>query len=159
MDIKQVANSTARVLVSYLTYEAMRVVVGQLSETNPPLSLWLRGFSSTGKLQDGEAYIQELLLANQDLAFRIMTVREHLAEQIADFLPEIARTEVKASNMKLRCQHLERLVHGSEPGLESSSNPESSTDLNSELDLEPKSDLDVAPSASDVDSLENPNSP
>jgi hypothetical protein len=113
MNIKQVANSTSRTLVSYLTYEAMRVVVGQLSETNPPLSLWLRGFSSTGKLQDGEAYIQELLLTDQDLAFRIMTVRDYLADQIADFLPEMVRTEVKASNMKLRCQHLERLVNGS----------------------------------------------
>jgi RbcX protein len=113
MDIKQVANSTARILVSYLTYQAMRVVVGQLSETNPPLSMWLQGFSSTGKLQDGEAYIQELLLADQDLAFRIMTVREYLADQIADFLPEMTRTEVKGSNMQLRCQHLERLVHGS----------------------------------------------
>jgi RbcX protein len=113
MDIKQVANSTARILVSYLTYQAMRVVVGQLSETNPPLSMWLQGFSSTGKLQDGEAYIQELLLSDQDLAFRIMTVREYLADQIADFLPEMTRTEVKGSNMKLRCQHLERLVHGS----------------------------------------------
>jgi len=123
MDIKQVTNSTARVLVSYLTYEAMRVVVGQLSETNPSLSLWLRGFSSTGKLQDGEAYIQELLLADQDLAFRIMIVRDHLADEIADFLPEITRTEVKASNMKLRCQHLERLVHGS------SLEPDSAQDL------------------------------
>ncbi len=135
MDIKQVANSTARVLVSYLTYEAMRVVVGQLSETNPPLSLWLRGFSSTGKLQDGEAYIQELLLANQDLAFRIMIVRDHLADEIADFLPEIARTEVKASNMKLRCQHLERLVHGSklssELNLDQDSHPDASSSENS----------------------------
>jgi RbcX protein len=156
MDIKQVANSTARVLVSYLTYESMRVVVSQLSETNPPLSIWLRGFSSAGKLQDGEAYIQELLLANQDLAFRIMTVREHLAEQIADFLPEIARTEVKASNMKLRCQHLERLVHGSEPDLKSSVSPESSTEFNSELSLEQESDLDAA---SDVDSSGNSTSP
>ncbi|MDX1978571.1 MAG: chaperonin family protein RbcX [Pseudanabaenaceae cyanobacterium bins.68] len=112
MNINQVVKATARTLVSYLTYEAMRVVVDQLTETNPPLSLWLRGFSPTGKLQDGEQYIQELLLADQELAFRIMTVREHLAEQIADLLPEITLTEVKASNIKLRSQHLERLVNG-----------------------------------------------
>ena len=101
MNINQVVKSTARTLVSYLTYEAMRVVVDQLSETNPPLALWLRGFSSTGKLQDGEQYVQELLSVNQELAFRLMTVREHLAEQIADLLPEITLTEVKASNINL----------------------------------------------------------
>lgn len=126
MNINQVVKSTARTLVSYLTYEAMRVVVDQLSETNPPLALWLRGFSSTGKLQDGEQYVQELLSVNQELAFRLMTVREHLAEQIADLLPEITLTEVKASNIKLRSQHLERLVNGLSSNLDSDLDPDHS---------------------------------
>jgi RbcX protein. len=80
MDLKQVAKDTAKVLASYLTYQSVRIVVAQLSETNPPVAIWLSNFSSTGKIQDGEAYIQELLRENQDLGFRIMTVRESLAQ-------------------------------------------------------------------------------
>jgi len=89
----------------------MRIVVAQLRETNPPQAIWLSGFSSTGKVQDGEAYIQELLLVDQDMAFRIMTVRQHIADEVLDFLPEMTRTGIQESNMKLRCQHLERIVH------------------------------------------------
>lgn len=111
MDLKQLAKATAKTLSSYITYEAVRLVVSQLQETNPPLAFWLSGFSTTGKLQDGEIYIQELLQANQELAFRIMTVRQHIAEEIVDFLPEMTRTGIQESNMKLRCQHLERIVN------------------------------------------------
>ena len=77
MDIKKVAKDTAKVLTSYLTYQAVRTVTAQLRETNPPLAIWLSGFSSTGKIQDGEAYLQELFQENKELAFRVMTVREH----------------------------------------------------------------------------------
>ena len=110
MDLKQVAKDTAKVLTSYLTYQALRIVVTQLSETNPPLAIWLNGFSSGGKVQDGEAYIQELLQERQELAFRIMTVREHLATEVTDFLPEMARTRIAQANMEHRRQHLERLT-------------------------------------------------
>ncbi|NJM27942.1 MAG: chaperonin family protein RbcX [Pseudanabaena sp. RU_4_16] len=115
MDLKRVAKATAKTLISYLTYEAMRTVVNQLVETNPPLAHWLAGFPPSGKLQDGEEYIEALLQANQELAFRIMTVRQHLAEEIVDFLPEMTRTGIQESNMRLKCQHLERIVNFSEP--------------------------------------------
>ena len=110
MDIKQVAKDTSRVLASYLTYQAVRVVVGQLRETNPGLAIWLSGFSSTGKIQDGEAYLQELLQTNQELAFRIMTVREHLAEEVTEFLPEMVRSGIQQANMGHRRQFLERIT-------------------------------------------------
>lgn len=110
MDLKQIAKNTASVLISYLTYEAVQMVLLQLQETDPPLAFWFSQFSGKSKIQNGEAYIQELLAANQPLAFRIMTVREHLADEIADFLPEMARTGIQKSNTQLRCQHLERIV-------------------------------------------------
>jgi RbcX protein len=119
MDLKRVARATAKTLISYLTYEAMRTVVNQLIETNPPLAHWLAGFPPSGKLQDGEEYIQALLQANQELAFRIMTVRQHLAEEIVDFLPEMTRTGIQESNMRLKCQHLERIVNFTESAPES----------------------------------------
>jgi hypothetical protein len=92
MDLKEIAKNTAKVLTSYLTYQALRTVIAQLSETNPPLALWLSRFSSTDKIQDGEVYLQELLQEQPDLAFRLMIVREHLAQEVADFLPEMVRT-------------------------------------------------------------------
>jgi hypothetical protein len=110
MDLKKIAKDTVKVLVSYLTYQAVRVVVGQLGETNPPLSLWLNNFSTTGKIQDGEVYLSDLMRANQDLAFRVMTVRAHLAEEVADYLPEMVRTGIQQANMDHRRQYLERMT-------------------------------------------------
>lgn len=110
MDLKQIAKDTAKTVMSYLTYRAMRVVVAQLSETNPPLSHWLSQFSTTGKIQDGEAYLEELMQADQAMALRIMTVRSHLAQEIADFLPEMVRTGLDQANMEHRRRYLERVT-------------------------------------------------
>lgn len=110
MDLKNIAKDTAKVLISYLTYRAVRVVVAQLSETNPPLSIWLSQFSSTGKVQDGEAYLRELIQENQDLALRIMTVRANLADEVTDFLPEMARSGIQQANIEHRREYLERMT-------------------------------------------------
>jgi hypothetical protein len=126
MDLKQVAKDTAKVLSSYLTYQAVRIVFTQLSETNPPLAYWLNGFSGKENIQDGEAYLEKLLAEKQDLAFRVMTVREHLAEEVTDFLPEMVRTNIQQSNMEHRRQQLERLTQLT--ATDPSSHPENSTD-------------------------------
>jgi hypothetical protein len=110
MDLKQIAKDTAKTLSSYLTYQAVRTVLAQISETNPPLAFWLQRFSSTDKIQDGEVYIQNLFREKPDLALRIMTVREHIAQEVADFLPEMVRTGIQQANMEHRRQHLERIT-------------------------------------------------
>jgi O-methyltransferase involved in polyketide biosynthesis len=110
MDLKQVAKDTAKTLISYLTYQAVRTVLAQISETNPPLAFWLHSFSSTDKIQDGEVYIQNLFKEKPDVALRIMIVREHLAQEVADFLPEMVRTGIQQANMEHRRQHLERIT-------------------------------------------------
>jgi hypothetical protein len=110
MDIKHIAKATAKVLASYLTYQAVRTVLAQLSETDPPQALWMSRFSTQDKIQDGEAYLLELLEARQELAFRVMTVREHLAEEVLEFLPEMTRTEILKANTEHRRQHLERIT-------------------------------------------------
>ncbi|HEY9741778.1 MAG TPA: chaperonin family protein RbcX [Coleofasciculaceae cyanobacterium] len=110
MDLKQVAKDTAKMLASYFTYQAMRTVLAQLSETDPPQALWLHSFSSRNSIQDGEAYLLELLREKQELALRIMTVRQHLAEEVADFLPEMVRASLQQSNIEYRRQHLERIT-------------------------------------------------
>ena len=110
MDLKRIAKDTTKVVISYLTYQAVRTVITQLSETNKPLGFWLHNFSSTEKIQDGEAYLQDLLQEHQELAFRVMTVRAHLAEEVAEFLPEMVRTGVQQANIEHRRRHLERIT-------------------------------------------------
>ncbi|AFY61140.1 RbcX protein [Synechococcus sp. PCC 6312] len=110
MDVKHVAKETAKTLISYLTYQAVRTVIAQLDETDPPRSLWLQRFTTKERVQDGELYLQDLFQEKQDLAFRILTVREHLADQVADFLPEMLRTGIQKANLHQRCQQLERMT-------------------------------------------------
>ncbi|WP_416674456.1 RuBisCO chaperone RbcX [Egbenema bharatensis] len=110
MDLRQIAKDTTKTLISYLTYQAVRTVIGQLRETDPPRSFWLHQFSSRERIQDGEVYVQTLFKEQPDLAFRILTVREHLAEEIADYLPEMLRSTMQQSNIEQRRQQLERMT-------------------------------------------------
>lgn len=110
MDLKQTAKDTAKVLTSYLTFQAVKTVLNQLKETNPARAYWLNAFSTKEALQDGEAYLGALLAESPDLAIRVMTVRQHIAEGICEFLPEMVVTSIQQANMEHRRQHLERLT-------------------------------------------------
>ncbi|MBE9140353.1 chaperonin family protein RbcX [Nodosilinea sp. LEGE 07088] len=110
MDLKQSAKDTAKVLTSYLTFQAVKTVLNQLKETNPADAYWLNTFSTKEALQDGEAYLNVLLREKADLAMRIMTVRQHIAEGICEFLPEMVVTGIQQANMEHRRQHLERIT-------------------------------------------------
>jgi hypothetical protein len=107
---KQVAAETAKVLQSYLTYQAVKTIIAQLSETNPPMAIWLTEYSSGNKIQDGEAYIEGLMLDHKDLVMRILEVRKYLAEQVLDFLPDMVRQNLEQSSLDNRRQLLERLT-------------------------------------------------
>lgn len=119
MDLKQIAKETAKVLTSYLTYQALRTVLAQLTETNPPLAIWLNEFSASHSIQEGEAYLEALLQAESETALRIMTVRQHLADEVAEFLPEMVQMSIQKSNMFHRRQHLEKLSGLMSPDLSS----------------------------------------
>ena len=110
MDIKQIAKDTAKMLQSYLTYQAVRTVSAQINETNPYVAAWLHRFSTKERIQDGEVYIEQLFLEKPELALRIMTVRQHLAEEMTEFLPEMVSTGIMQANMEHRRQHLERIT-------------------------------------------------
>nr|QBK82220.1 chaperonin family protein RbcX [Gloeothece membranacea PCC 6501] len=131
---KKIAADTAKVLQSYLTYQAVRTIIDQLSETNPTQAIWLTQYSSTHTIQDGEAYLEGLMAENKELVLRIMTVREHLAETVLDFLPEMVKTGISQANMEHRRQLLERLTQSqpanSAPQIETS---ESELDLDNPL--------------------------
>lgn len=110
MDLKQIAKDTTKTLISYMTYQALRVVIAQLDETEPKRAYWLRQFTHRVSIQDSEAYLQALFHEEQRLAFRILTVREHIAEEVADYLPEMLRTGIQQANMQQRTQQLERMT-------------------------------------------------
>ncbi|MEA5464274.1 RuBisCO chaperone RbcX [Leptothoe sp. PORK10 BA2] len=119
MDLKRIAKDTAKTLTSYLTYQAVRVVLGQLRETNLPRSHWFNEFAAREKLQDGEAFLASLMQEQADLALRVMTVRQHLAEEITEFLPEMVITGIQQANIEHRKQHLERITQMSSEELQS----------------------------------------
>ncbi|MGB3299036.1 MAG: chaperonin family protein RbcX [Phormidesmis sp.] len=110
MDLKRIAKDTAQVLASYLTYQSVRTVLDQLKEVNLPRYYSFREFSSRERLQDGEAFIRDLFQEEPELALRIMTVRQHLAEEITEFLPEMVSSNIQQSNMEHRKKHLERMT-------------------------------------------------
>nr|AVY53707.1 chaperonin-like protein component RbcX [Leptolyngbyaceae cyanobacterium WOS-LAB13] len=110
MDLKQISKDTTKTLVSYMTYQALRIVIAQLDETEPKRAYWLRQFSYQHSIQDAEAYLQALFQEEQRLAFRLLTVREHIAEEIADYLPEMIRTGIQQANLHQRTQQLERMT-------------------------------------------------
>jgi len=130
MDLKRIAKDTTRVLSSYLTYQAVRTVLSQLLETNRPVFHQFNEFASREKLQDGEAFITELLKEYPELGLRVMTVRSHLAEEIAEFLPEMLTSSIQQSNIEHRKKQLEKMTQMTSEEL-SASVEKTSADKNS----------------------------
>jgi hypothetical protein len=110
MSFKKVAQDTAAVLQSYLTYQPVKTIINQLSETNPGLAIWLSEYSDRRKVQDSESYLEGLMDENKELLLRVLTVRKHLAEQVLEFLPEMVSTGIEKSNIENRRNLLERLT-------------------------------------------------
>ena len=122
MQPKDIAKDTAKVVQNYLTYKAVMLVIEQLAETNPGEAIWLRQYSSGGKLRDAEAYIEKIMSEprGKELALRIMTVRDSIAEQTLEFLPEMVTAGIKQDNLTHRRHLLERLTRTSDETSDSS---------------------------------------
>lgn len=110
MQIKHVATATVKMLQSYLTYQAILRIQSELRETNPSQAIWLNHYVASHNIQDGEAFLVELLNENKELVLRILTVREDIAELVLDFLPTMTRNSISESNMFHRRHLLERLT-------------------------------------------------
>ncbi|MDJ0535458.1 MAG: chaperonin family protein RbcX [Xenococcaceae cyanobacterium MO_207.B15] len=115
MQPKDIARDTAKIVQNYLTYQAVKVIIAQLTETNPAEAIWLRQYSSGGKLQDGEKYIEGLMseLQGKRLVMRILIVRDDLVEQVLEYIPEIVSSSIKQANLEHRRRLLERLTQSS----------------------------------------------
>lgn len=65
-------------MLNYFTYKAVRTVLNQLYEMNPPQYTWLYNFLVTNKPGDGKLFLRKLGKEQQDLAERVMVTRLHL---------------------------------------------------------------------------------
>ena len=112
MQPKDIAKDTAKIVQNYLTYKAVMLVIDQLAETNPKEAIWLRQYSSGGKLRDAELYLEEIMSQprGKELSLRIMTVRDNMAAKTLEFLPEIVTSDIKKDNLVHRRSLLERLT-------------------------------------------------
>lgn len=110
MEFKKIAQETAKTLRSYLTYQAVKQISQQLAETNPGQAIWLGHFSASHSVQDSDRYLEAMMAENKELVLRILTVREALAEEILEFLPEMVLSQIKQSNGEHRRSLLERLT-------------------------------------------------
>jgi RbcX protein len=110
MEFKKIAQETAKTLRSYLTYQAVRLISQQLGETNPRQAIWLGEFSKSHSIQDSDHYLEAMMAENKELVLRILAVRENLAEEVLEFLPEMVLTQIKQSNGEHRRSLLERLT-------------------------------------------------
>ncbi|XWS52529.1 hypothetical protein CRYUN_Cryun11dG0078500 [Craigia yunnanensis] len=65
-------------LLNYFTYKAVRTVLNQLYEMNPPKYTWFYQFVATNKPSDGKRFLRLLGKENQELSERVMITRLHL---------------------------------------------------------------------------------
>ncbi|KAJ1293086.1 hypothetical protein BS78_01G041400 [Paspalum vaginatum] len=65
-------------LMNYFTYKAVRTVLTQLYEMNPPSYRWFYNFVAVNKPTDGKLFLRALTKERQELAERVMITRLHL---------------------------------------------------------------------------------
>ncbi|XP_054818463.1 chaperonin-like RbcX protein 2, chloroplastic [Prosopis cineraria] len=65
-------------LLNYFTYKAVRTVLHQLYEMNPPKYRWFYNFVVSNKPEDGKLFLRTLGKEHQELAERVMVTRLHL---------------------------------------------------------------------------------
>ncbi|KAL0907026.1 hypothetical protein M5K25_025564 [Dendrobium thyrsiflorum] len=65
-------------LINFFTYKAVRTVLHQLYEMNPPKYIWFYNFVTNNQVKDGARFLSSLGKEHQELAERVMVTRLHL---------------------------------------------------------------------------------
>ncbi|KAJ4872913.1 Chaperonin-like RbcX protein [Raphanus sativus] len=65
-------------LINYFTYKAVRTVLHQLYEMNPPRYTWFYNYVVSNRPTEGKRFLRKLGKENQELAERVMITRLHL---------------------------------------------------------------------------------
>jgi len=113
VDSKRLAREAAKTLQTYVTFQAVKLVLEQLNETNPSQAIWLRQYVLDNPIRDDGDFLEGLIRDRKDLVFRVLTVRAEIADTVLEFLPELVRSNITEANIKLRRSMLERLTQTS----------------------------------------------
>lgn len=62
-------------ILNYFTYKAVRTILNELNEMNPPQHQWFNDYVSANKPYDGKRFIRNLAKEKQELAEKVMTTR------------------------------------------------------------------------------------
>ncbi|XP_027149508.1 chaperonin-like RbcX protein 2, chloroplastic [Coffea eugenioides] len=65
-------------ILNFFTYKAVRTVMNQLSEMNPPQYRWFNDYVAANKPRDGKRFIRSLAKEKRELAERVMVTRLYL---------------------------------------------------------------------------------
>ncbi|KAI5673628.1 hypothetical protein M9H77_13992 [Catharanthus roseus] len=65
-------------ILDFFTYKAVRTVLNQLYEMNPPQYRWFYDYIANNKPRDGKRFIRSLAKERNELAERVMITRLHL---------------------------------------------------------------------------------
>ncbi|KAG9151860.1 hypothetical protein Leryth_002134 [Lithospermum erythrorhizon] len=65
-------------MINYISYKAVKTVLHQLYEMNPPQYKWFHNFIAENVPNTGKGFLQTLAKENQELAERVMITRIHL---------------------------------------------------------------------------------
>ncbi|KAL3529884.1 hypothetical protein ACH5RR_009206 [Cinchona calisaya] len=65
-------------ILNFFTYKAVRTVLNQLYEMNPPQYRWFYDYVANNKPSDGKRFIRSLAKEKSELAERVMITRLHL---------------------------------------------------------------------------------
>ncbi|XP_059315269.1 chaperonin-like RbcX protein 2, chloroplastic [Lycium ferocissimum] len=62
-------------ILNYFTYKAVRTVLNELNEMNPPQYQWFNDYVAANKPKDGKRFIRNLAKEKQELAEKVMVTR------------------------------------------------------------------------------------
>ncbi|KAK3008232.1 hypothetical protein RJ639_014838 [Escallonia herrerae] len=75
---EEIFNDVKMQIRNYFTSKAVRTVLYQLHEMNPPQYTWFYNFVRSHEPEDGRLFLQALAKEKQELAERVMITRLHL---------------------------------------------------------------------------------
>ncbi|CAA0833467.1 Chaperonin-like RbcX protein [Striga hermonthica] len=98
-------------ILDYFTYKAVRTVLYQLYEMNPPQYRWFYNYVASNEHGYGKSFIRNLVKEKQELAERVMVTRLHL---YAKWIKKCNHTEmyerISDQNLELMRERLKETV-------------------------------------------------
>ncbi|KAL8527516.1 hypothetical protein ACS0TY_005384 [Phlomoides rotata] len=98
-------------IMDYFTYKAVRTVMNQLYEMNPPQYRWLYHYVASNEHGYGKTFIRNLVKDQQELGERVMVTRLHLYERWTKFCDHTKMYErISDQNLALMRERLMETV-------------------------------------------------